>query len=83
MYKACPLSGYQDPGFFNDLLTVLVPVGKNRPLAVNYYILRRPETLLPIAVWGHSYHHPPNIFRTSSIDTVNEEVTAVAWISMD
>ena len=80
-----PLSGYQDPGLFNDLLTVLVPVGKNRPLAVKYHVLTRLETLLPITGWRClcDYHHPPSIFKTTPIVTVDEEVTAVAWISMD
>ena len=70
---------------FNDLLTVLVPVGKNRPLAVKYHVLTRLETLLPITGWRClcDYRHPPSIFRTTPIDTVDEEVTAVGWVSMD
>ena len=70
---------------FNDLLTVLVPVGKNRPLTVKYHVLTRLETLFPITGWRclSDYHHPPIIFRTTPVDTVDEEATAVGWVSMD
>ena len=84
-HVSMPIIGIPGPELFNDLLTVLVPVGKNRPLAVKYHVLTRLETLLPITGWRClcDYRHPPCINRTTTIDTVDEEVTAVGWVSMD
>ena len=62
------------------LLTVSVPVGVNRFLAVQYNILARQETFLPTAGMS-SNHHPPSINMTSPIVPVDEEATTIWWLS--
>ena len=63
------------------LLTVSVPVGVNRFLAVQYNILGRQETFLPTADMSSDDHHPPIISLTSPIVPVDKEATTMCWLS--